>query len=185
MAWHSVLDHQTRELVWVNKLTGERRREAPTSTAAARGRATDEQASVVQNAADQGLPPGWDQAHDAQGRVYYFNKELNTSQWEKPQTPAATAKAAQDVGAGGEGSVWTEYFDETHQRPYWCNASTGESSWTDPTAAVAQEVKAAEDVDQELQRRLEALKAPPAKCASHSSGLGSDEQSGAGVGSGA
>ena len=31
------------------------------------------------------LPPGWEQATDAAGNVYYFNHSLNTSQWHPPQ----------------------------------------------------------------------------------------------------
>jgi hypothetical protein len=33
----------------------------------------------------------------------------------------------------GSPSEWTEFFSQTHQRPYWYNKRTGKSSWIDPT----------------------------------------------------
>jgi WW domain/Ring finger domain len=59
--------------------------------------------SISSSIGDVRLPPGWTQHLDASsGRVYYFNRELGLTTWEKPVgestvAPYETALVAQDV----------------------------------------------------------------------------------------
>ena len=47
--------------------------------------------------------------------------------WARRPAPTAVSENAQQG--------WTEYYDETHQRPYYHNAGTGETTWDAPAAA--------------------------------------------------
>eukprot|EP00727_Mastigamoeba_balamuthi_P007235 m51a1_g3131 putative tkl protein kinase (1522) ;mRNA; f:254942-260992 len=58
------------------------------------------------------LPPGWIEAIDARGRIYYINIVLKTSQWERPKAPAGPITApvggaarGMPVGAGAVGAT--------------------------------------------------------------------------------
>ena len=37
-------------------------------------------------------------------------------------------------GAGGDAAEWKEAFDAKHQRSYWYNTKTKETTWTKPTS---------------------------------------------------
>ncbi|MCJ1423175.1 hypothetical protein MMC29_001056, partial [Sticta canariensis] len=72
-------------------------------------------------------PPGlWQEARDAEGRVYYYNSQTKATQWTKPpelMTPAERALANQP---------WKEYSKDG--RKYWYNTETKKSSWEMPEA---------------------------------------------------
>ncbi|KAI9674780.1 MAG: hypothetical protein M1817_001684 [Caeruleum heppii] len=71
-------------------------------------------------------PPGlWQEARNADGRVYYYNSQTKETQWTKPlelMTPAERALANQP---------WKEYTAEGG-RKYWYNTDTKQSSWEMP-----------------------------------------------------
>ncbi|KAI9891840.1 MAG: hypothetical protein M1814_002405 [Vezdaea aestivalis] len=74
----------------------------------------------------------WREAHNTEGRVYYYNTQTNETQWTKPtdlMTPAEKAL------------VWKEYTAEGGKK-YWYNTETKKSSWEMPQEfkdAMAQE----------------------------------------------
>ncbi|KAI9797598.1 MAG: hypothetical protein M1833_005381 [Piccolia ochrophora] len=71
-------------------------------------------------------PPGlWQEARNADGRVYYYNTQTKATQWTKPpelMTPAERALSNQP---------WKEYTAEGG-RKYWYNTETKQSSWEMP-----------------------------------------------------
>ncbi|KZF22302.1 hypothetical protein L228DRAFT_283464 [Xylona heveae TC161] len=71
-------------------------------------------------------PPGlWQEARNADGRVYYYNSQTKASQWTKPlemMNPTERALANQP---------WKEYTAQGG-RKYWSNTETKESSWNMP-----------------------------------------------------
>ncbi|KAI9761410.1 MAG: Fe-S cluster-binding ribosome biosynthesis protein [Chaenotheca gracillima] len=69
----------------------------------------------------------WQEARNADGRVYYYNTQTKATQWTKPldlMTPAERALANQP---------WKEYTAEGG-RKYWYNTETKSSSWEIPQA---------------------------------------------------
>jgi pre-mRNA-processing factor 40 len=72
------------------------------------------------------VPPVlWQEARNADGRVYYYNTITKATQWTKPvelMTPAERALADQP---------WKEYTAEGG-RKYWYNTETKQSSWEMP-----------------------------------------------------
>ncbi|OJD18852.1 hypothetical protein AJ78_01185 [Emergomyces pasteurianus Ep9510] len=72
------------------------------------------------------VPPAlWQEARNADGRVYYYNVQTKATQWTKPlelMTPAERALSNQP---------WKEYTAEGG-RKYWYNTETKQSSWEMP-----------------------------------------------------
>ncbi|PQE25746.1 formin binding protein [Rutstroemia sp. NJR-2017a BBW] len=71
------------------------------------------------------VPALWQEARNADGRVYYYNTITKETQWTKPEelmTPAERALANQP---------WKEYTAEGG-RKYWYNTETKQSSWEMP-----------------------------------------------------
>ncbi|KAI9839977.1 MAG: hypothetical protein M1819_000169 [Sarea resinae] len=67
----------------------------------------------------------WQEARNADGRVYYYNTQTKATQWTKPlelMTPAERALSNQP---------WKEYTAEGG-RKYWYNTETKQSSWEIP-----------------------------------------------------
>ncbi|KAI9738926.1 MAG: hypothetical protein M1818_005240 [Claussenomyces sp. TS43310] len=72
-----------------------------------------------------GAPGLWQEARNADGRIYYYNTVTKATQWTKPEelmTPAERALADQP---------WKEYTAEGG-RKYWYNTETKKSSWEMP-----------------------------------------------------
>ncbi|KAI9644718.1 U1 snRNP protein [Ciborinia camelliae] len=70
-------------------------------------------------------PALWQEARNADGRVYYYNTITKATQWTKPEdlmTPAERALSNQP---------WKEYTAEGG-RKYWYNTETKQSSWEMP-----------------------------------------------------
>ncbi|KAF4214998.1 hypothetical protein CNMCM8980_008877 [Aspergillus fumigatiaffinis] len=70
-------------------------------------------------------PPLWQEARNADGRVYYYNVQTKATQWQKPvelMTPVERALANQP---------WKEYTAEGG-RKYWYNTETKQSTWEMP-----------------------------------------------------
>ncbi|DAA73105.1 TPA_exp: Uncharacterized protein A8136_5030 [Trichophyton benhamiae CBS 112371] len=72
------------------------------------------------------IPPAlWQEARNAEGRVYYYNVQTKATQWTKPlelMTPVERALANQP---------WKEYT-AAGGRKYWYNTETKQSSWEMP-----------------------------------------------------
>ncbi|KAM5444129.1 U1 snRNP protein [Microsporum ferrugineum] len=72
------------------------------------------------------MPPAiWQEARNAEGRVYYYNVQTKATQWTKPldlMTPLERALANQP---------WKEYT-APGGRKYWYNTETKQSSWEMP-----------------------------------------------------
>ncbi|TGO65214.1 hypothetical protein BCON_0003g00060 [Botryotinia convoluta] len=71
------------------------------------------------------VPALWQEARNADGRVYYYNTITKATQWTKPEdlmTPAERALLNQP---------WKEYTAEGG-RKYWYNTETKQSSWEMP-----------------------------------------------------
>ncbi|KAH1429514.1 hypothetical protein KXX32_004376 [Aspergillus fumigatus] len=69
--------------------------------------------------------PLWQEARNADGRVYYYNVQTKATQWQKPvelMTPVERALANQP---------WKEYTAEGG-RKYWYNTETKQSTWEMP-----------------------------------------------------
>ncbi|KAL1853051.1 U1 snRNP protein [Paecilomyces lecythidis] len=72
-----------------------------------------------------GAPSLWQEARNADGRVYYYNVQTKATQWAKPlelMTPVERALANQP---------WKEYTAEGG-RKYWYNTETRQSTWDMP-----------------------------------------------------
>ncbi|KAF2667525.1 hypothetical protein BT63DRAFT_389325 [Microthyrium microscopicum] len=74
-----------------------------------------------------GLPaqPGlWQEAHAADGRVYYYNTQTKATSWSKPADMLSPAERALAE------SPWKEY--SANGRKYWHNAETKQTTWEMP-----------------------------------------------------
>ncbi|KKK23882.1 hypothetical protein P175DRAFT_0521671 [Aspergillus ochraceoroseus IBT 24754] len=72
-----------------------------------------------------GAAPLWQEARNAEGRVYYYNVQTKATQWAKPvelMTPVERALANQP---------WKEYTADGG-RKYWYNTETKQSTWEMP-----------------------------------------------------
>ena len=76
---------------------------------------------------------GWNKYTSQDGRPYWVNKVTKKSQWEDPHVNPMRRPARRSVIAAG----WKEHVDPKSKRKYYVNASTGETSWTKPTAQLS------------------------------------------------
>ena len=70
----------------------------------------------------------------AEARVFYYNTDDGTSQWEAPPCFAEFDAADEEVEAEDEPNDegWVESFNEEHGLPFYFNTRTGESLWEKP-----------------------------------------------------
>ncbi|KAA0159361.1 hypothetical protein FNF28_05899 [Cafeteria roenbergensis] len=78
---------------------------------------------------DEQFPPVgsyalWTRVEDDDGDVFFTNNRTGESQWDVPEDYVAP-----------EASAWSKEVDPVTNKPYWFNATTGESRWTDPAAS--------------------------------------------------
>lgn len=150
--WIETQDQQGRTY-YVNTATNESSWTRPAAATAA-GASTPSAVSTPSAAA--GLPSGWIEAQDQQGRTYYVNTATNESSWTRPavatittasSTPAstplasttsslatATTATAGAAGSSGSGATWQAVKD-AQGRTYYVNLSTNESAWVLPDGA--------------------------------------------------
>ncbi|KAI9711630.1 MAG: hypothetical protein M1812_007153 [Candelaria pacifica] len=79
-------------------------------------------------------PGFWQEAHNAEGRVYYYNNETKATQWTKPldlMTPAEKGFVDKAMQRALSNQPWKEYTAEGG-RKYWYNTETKSSSWEMP-----------------------------------------------------
>jgi hypothetical protein len=111
----------------------------------------------------QNLGQGWWEMEDANGRVYYANKQTKQTSWKKPvlaaapvEEPKATRQAAtreaatkENVNRGGAPQpqergaappqpqeLWRAVVDKKSGKTYYYNRDTKETRWTNPAADV-------------------------------------------------
>ncbi|KAJ5098910.1 WW/Rsp5/WWP [Penicillium argentinense] len=93
-------------------------------------------------------PPLWQEARNAEGRPYYYNRQTNAVQWTKPRELMTPAEVELD------NLPWKEYTSDKGKK-YWANMETKESTWDMPDvykAALAQV---------EAQAKAQVAPAPP------------------------
>ena len=93
---------------------------------------------------EDALPPGWKAKKDeTYGKVYYYNKKLNKTQWERPGEvkddvrPRATTVRAAAVGALAPPPPplppgWSVAIDPSTKKEYYFNPHTQKTSWDRP-----------------------------------------------------
>jgi len=86
------------------------------------------------------LPPGWEEFTSADGRIYYGNKELDTTQWVRPVI-SSEAPSPVSVAAGSAGAAPPSYekvmgnlekyrlYDPITGRQYYIDPVTGDHVW--------------------------------------------------------
>ena len=139
--------------------------------AAAAGAAVDQMRAAAGGGAARGAGPSaqapaqsseWDERHSAEhNRKYWVNRTTGKSTWHDPNREAQTTRARQPTGGarqsqatrarqptGGarpaQQSAWVERYSDQHQRKFWTNRSTGESTWNDPTTTTQNPAHAGE-----------------------------------------
>jgi FtsZ-interacting cell division protein YlmF len=78
---------------------------------------------TVSSTHEDALPEGWELATDSLGNVYFFNRSLNKSSWERP-----TTKDEESFLPEG----WNEGKDPVTGRTYYYNHSKNETTWEKP-----------------------------------------------------
>merc|ERR1740121_3533485 len=89
------------------------------------------------------MPHGQEQLTDpASGRPYFVNRATGETSWTPPGPPQPTAASAPTPApapapAAIQGGPplppgWEQVTDPTSGKPYFCNRSTGVTSWTPP-----------------------------------------------------
>jgi hypothetical protein len=78
---------------------------------------------TVSSTHEDDLPEGWEPATDSLGNVYFFNRSLNKSVWERP-----TKKESESLLPEG----WNEGKDPATGRIYYYNHSKNETTWEKP-----------------------------------------------------
>ena len=92
-----------------------------------------------------GVIGGWATHRTAEGREYYYNKETNTTTWEKPDVLKAAEEKGAAVSAAVATSSWKEFSDASGKK-YYHNTKTKQTQWTMPDelkAAAAEDEKKA------------------------------------------
>ena len=93
-----------------------------------------------------GVIGGWATHRTAEGREYYYNKETNTTTWEKPDVLKAAEEKGAAVSAAVATSSWKEFSDASGKK-YYHNTKTKQTQWTMPdelkAAAAAEDAPAA------------------------------------------
>jgi C-terminal processing protease CtpA/Prc len=94
----------------------------------------------------QNLGQGWWEMEDANGRVYYANKQTKQTSWKKPVLEAepvqetrvsrqsATKENDSRPSAAPAQEVWREVVDKKSGKTYYYNKETKETRWTNPAA---------------------------------------------------
>jgi len=97
------------------------------------------------------LPEGWKAKKDEKyNKVYYYNKKLNKTQWERPQMPGKEITASEQRGSASANEPqpraetkrtppppplppgWSAAVDPTSKKEYYFNPHTQKTSWERP-----------------------------------------------------
>jgi hypothetical protein len=96
----------------------------------------------------QNLGQGWWEMEDANGRVYYANKQTKQTSWKKPvlaaapveepkvSKQAATKENVNRAVAPQVQDLWREVVDKKSGKTYYYNRETKETRWTNPATEV-------------------------------------------------
>ena len=143
------LDHKGRPYYYNAKLK-KTQWTAPPEFAASRTATTDNGSG-----SGSGSGSGWVRLMDKKrGKPYYFNKQLNKTQWNpppgfadstnaarstkparRPRTASDSTRAASDDAGGGSDGEWEEHYDPKRQRPFYRHKVTKQSVWRKPTSS--------------------------------------------------
>ena len=148
--WDEYTDPSTGHKFYINKATGVSQWERPVdpnaptpANAGGNGmypQLNEPQSQQARNVpGDPGLPPGFKEERDPQGRVYYVNLATGASQWERPGgAPAGPAGQGGYPGYSGypqQSQGLPPGFKEERDpqgRVYYVNFATGASQWERP-----------------------------------------------------
>ena len=121
--WEEYLDEASGQAYYYNATTGETSWTNPNQTQ------DDWADGADQTYADNGYSTAEYQTYEgADG----FASEYDTSA-EGYASGYATEGQYNNADVGAGASEWVEYFDEASSAPYWYNATTGETSWENPS----------------------------------------------------
>lgn len=81
------------------------------------------------------LLPGWQEAMDSAGKIYYWNVDTSETTWERPVAAPEPERT---------GPLW-EQCETTDGRKYFYNTRTGKSTWTRPATAMKKIVPRAKE----------------------------------------
>jgi len=81
------------------------------------------------------LLPGWQEAIDSAGKIYYWNVDTSETTWERPVAAPEPERT---------GPLW-EQCETTDGRKYFYNTRTGKSTWTRPATAMKKIVPRAKE----------------------------------------
>jgi hypothetical protein len=79
----------------------------------------------------QGSTSDWQELHDDQGHVYYYNTVTHVTSWELPAETAGGFSSSTDAFVGVTFGDWSQMFDQAGHE-YWVNNVSGESVWELP-----------------------------------------------------
>jgi hypothetical protein len=169
--WVKGFNEKHQRDFWKNKTTGETTWKDPNKGT---DKASNEASAMSETkAAGSDWVKGFNEKHQ---RDFWKNKTTGETTWKDPAKAGTTAKsggddasvvsAAKSVGAAGA-SDWVAGFNEKHQRKFWKNKATGETTWKDPTKGASASTAAAAPA--------RVSTAPPAmKCVVHAVGAEGD-----------
>lgn len=128
--WLAQRDASSGRNYYYNTVTKETRWSPPE----AEGADAEEEEEDDDDAEDE-LPEGWEERHDAKhNRAYYVNKKLRRTTWTRPKVDKAVRKAAEAAAAAAPlPPNWEEREDETSGRTYYFNTETRATTWERPT----------------------------------------------------
>ena len=134
--WEKMYSEKYKRDYWKNKTTGETTWKEPKAAAVTAAAATSVDAAAVATSNE------WEKMYSEKyKRDYWKNKTTGETTWKEPKAAAVTAAAATSVDAAttSQGSLgeWTKVYSAEHQRDYWFNPATSQTTWDYPTAATA------------------------------------------------
>ncbi|KAL7526945.1 hypothetical protein ACHAXR_003196 [Thalassiosira sp. AJA248-18] len=153
--WEAVFDESSGDYYYAHEVTGETQWERPEFSRESDVIAADDNNTNQGGPPDDGgndipadennLPPGWFAAIDEDsGDQYYCNELTGETTWDPPAIPAATENDAANnnpnqapVGSGDDDLLpgWFAVTDPSSGDVYYCNDSTGETTWDRPSAS--------------------------------------------------
>lgn len=156
--WEEQFSKQHNRKYWKNKITGEKTWENPIKGEANKGKAktdTDKPLKDGQSTSSESKESEesvWEEKYsEKHKKPFWKNKTTGETTWkrqanvDKPKENNESTDAKQDqtiLNDNNENgteldkqSVWEEAYSKKHERKYWRNKLTKETTWTDPNAA--------------------------------------------------
>ncbi len=149
--WIALEDAQSGDTYYLNQVTMDTTWERPIASCESQPSSANA-ASNNYKPTDQ-LPPGWEAIYDPLCGEYFYANDRGETQWEIPEPDHAgvddVKSVPQDrVDDDNLPSGWFAVVDENSGETYYCNETTGETTWDIPSDAAA-----ADDDDNEDPRQ--------------------------------